>query len=317
LLNHWFRTEHLLPQADGSIRPFRWYFAQWEAVESAIWLYEVEGARDPYSLLKYDSSGRVSKGMFPEHWTRYVMKLARGAGKTKVMSLLIAWCYFHKRYEEGSDLSTNFLLVTPNIIVLDRLRVNFDGLKIFHHTDAFIAFVESIKVEGVWWATATSSWSSLRSSMAATTSCPSSRIPKAHFRIEYRNVDGAIANYIPDFIIKRTDGEIWIVETKGREDLTDLAKWERLRQWCKDASARDEARSFRALYVKQEDWEAHPPRRFRSWSWRLRPYRGPAPATPASPRRCRGAFRGCGRTCPAGSRPRPSGWRAAARSGPR
>ena len=24
------------------------------------------------------------------------MKLATGAGKTKVMSLLIAWCYFHK-----------------------------------------------------------------------------------------------------------------------------------------------------------------------------------------------------------------------------
>ncbi len=132
LLNHWFRTEHLLPQADGSVRPFRWYFAQREAIESAIWLYEVERARDPYSLLKYDSSGRVSKGMFDEDWTRYVMKLATGAGKTKCMSLLIAWCYLHKRYEDGSDLATNFLLVAPNIIVLDRLRVDFDGLKIFH-----------------------------------------------------------------------------------------------------------------------------------------------------------------------------------------
>ena len=71
-------------------------------------------------------------GMFDEDWTRYVMKLATGAGKTKVMSLLIAWSYFHKHYEEGSDLSTNFLLIAPNIIVLDRLRLDFDGTRIFH-----------------------------------------------------------------------------------------------------------------------------------------------------------------------------------------
>jgi type III restriction enzyme len=132
LLNHWFRTEHLLPQEDGAVMPFRWYFAQQEAVESAIWLYEIEGARDPYALMRYDSSGRVSAGMFPEDWPRYVMKLATGAGKTKVMSLLIAWCYFHRRYEEDSDLSTNFLLIAPNIIVLDRLRLDFEGLRVFH-----------------------------------------------------------------------------------------------------------------------------------------------------------------------------------------
>jgi type III restriction enzyme len=131
LLNHWFLAEHLLPQADGSVRPFQWYFAQREAVESAIWLYEVEQARDPYALMKYDSSELVSKGMFDEDWTRYILKMATGAGKTKVMSLLMAWCYFHRRYEPGSDLSTNFLLIAPNIIVLDRLRIDFDGNKIF------------------------------------------------------------------------------------------------------------------------------------------------------------------------------------------
>lgn len=131
LLNHWFQTEHLLPQADGSVRSFQWYFAQREAVESAIWLYEVEQARDPYALMKYDSSELVSRGMFDEDWTRYVLKMATGAGKTKVMSLLMAWCYFHRRYEPGSDLSTNFLLIAPNIIVLDRLRTDFDGRKIF------------------------------------------------------------------------------------------------------------------------------------------------------------------------------------------
>lgn len=132
LLLHWFQTEHLLPQADGTVKAFRWYFAQREAVETALWLYEIERARDPYALMKFDSSGRVSKGMFPEDWTRYVLKLATGAGKTKVMSLLMAWSYFHKLYEPDSELSTNFLLIAPNIIVLDRLRTDFDGARIFH-----------------------------------------------------------------------------------------------------------------------------------------------------------------------------------------
>jgi len=133
LLNHWFNTEHVLPREDGNMQPFQYYFCQREAVESAVWLYEVEDARDPYALIKYDSSGRISKGMFHEDWARYVLKLATGTGKTKVMSLLVAWAYFHKRYEPGSDLSTNFLVIAPNIIVLDRLREDFDGLKIFHH----------------------------------------------------------------------------------------------------------------------------------------------------------------------------------------
>ncbi|GAI07101.1 unnamed protein product, partial [marine sediment metagenome] len=132
LLNYWFRTEHILPSADGTMKPFCYYFAQREAVEAAIWLYEVEKAKDPYALIKFDMSGRVSKGMFAEDWTRYVIKMATGAGKTKVMSLLIAWAYFHKQYEAGSDMSTNFLLIAPNIIVLDRLMDDFNGLRIFY-----------------------------------------------------------------------------------------------------------------------------------------------------------------------------------------
>ena len=133
LLNWWFNQEHSLPDPDNTGPPFRYYFAQREAVESAVWLYEVEKARDPISLIKFDSSGAISTGMFPGDWTRYVMKMATGTGKTKVMSLLLAWSYFHKRYEPDSDLSTNFLLIAPNIIVLDRLRTDFDSLRIFYH----------------------------------------------------------------------------------------------------------------------------------------------------------------------------------------
>ena len=69
--------------------------------------------------------------MFDEAWPRYLLKLGAGAGKPKVLSLLIAWSYFHKLYEPGSILARNILLIAPNIIVLDRLRHDFDSLRIF------------------------------------------------------------------------------------------------------------------------------------------------------------------------------------------
>ncbi len=131
LLNWWFEREHLLEQADGSLEPFRYYFAQREAVETLIWLYDVKKARDKYDLIRFDASGAVSSGMFAEDWPRYVLKMATGSGKTKVLSLLLAWSFFHKLYEPDSTLARNFLVIAPNIIVLDRLRADFDGLKIF------------------------------------------------------------------------------------------------------------------------------------------------------------------------------------------
>lgn len=131
LLRWWFDTDHLMENADGSYSAFRYYFAQREAVETVVWLYEVKRARDKFDLLRFDASGAVSPGMFPEDWPRYVLKIATGAGKTKVLSLLIAWSFFHRLYELDSTLSRNFLVIAPNIIVLERLRADFDGLRIF------------------------------------------------------------------------------------------------------------------------------------------------------------------------------------------
>ena len=131
LLNHWFKKDHLKTQVDGSIESFQYYFAQREAVETIIYLYDVVRFKDKYDLIKFDSSGAVSTGMFDEDWKRLVVKMATGSGKTKVMSLILTWCFFHKSYEKGSELARNFLLIAPNIIVLDRIRVDFDGLKIF------------------------------------------------------------------------------------------------------------------------------------------------------------------------------------------
>src|SRR3989338_1925393 len=131
LLRWWFSTDHPMQNSDGETFLFRYYFAQREAVETIIWLYEVAKAHDKYELMKFDASGYLRTGQFDETWKRYVIKMATGSGKTKVLSLILAWSYFHKLYEEGSDLARNFLLITPNIIVLDRIRADFNGLKIF------------------------------------------------------------------------------------------------------------------------------------------------------------------------------------------
>ncbi len=132
LMRWWFQNPHPVETAEGPTHYFQYYFAQREAIETVIFLYEVAGVKDKYDLIRFDMSEAVSPNMFAEEWLRFVIKMATGSGKTKVMSLLIAWSYFHKMYEENSELARNFLLITPNIIVLDRIRSDFDGLKIFN-----------------------------------------------------------------------------------------------------------------------------------------------------------------------------------------
>jgi type III restriction enzyme len=132
LLNFWFNQEHLIGQ-----NKFSFFFSQREAIESIIYLYEIAKAKDKYELMRFDSSQRVSTGMFDENWTRYVIKMATGAGKTKVMGLTLVWSYFHKLYEAESTLSKDFLVIAPNIIVLNRLRKDFDGLKMFFEEPFF------------------------------------------------------------------------------------------------------------------------------------------------------------------------------------
>src|SRR3990172_5992749 len=132
LLDWWFNNEHILQKSDGTTFEFKYYFAQREAVETIVYLTDVIKVKDKYDLLRFDKTERVSPSMFSETWRRFVIKMATGSGKTKVLSLLMAWSYFHKLYEEGSTLARNFLLIAPNIIVLDRLRTDFDGMRIFY-----------------------------------------------------------------------------------------------------------------------------------------------------------------------------------------
>src|ERR1041384_3176391 len=81
--------------------------------------------------MRFDSAGAVSAGMFDEGWRRFVVKMATGSGKTKVLSLALAWSFFCKTYEADSTLARHFLVIAPNIIVLDRVYRDFKGLEIF------------------------------------------------------------------------------------------------------------------------------------------------------------------------------------------
>lgn len=126
LLDFWFNQDHFLGK-----NKFSFFFSQREAIESIIYLYEVTKTNDKYEMMKFDSSARISTGMFDENWSRYVIKMATGAGKTKVMALTLVWSYFHKLYEPNSTLSKDFLVIAPNIIVLNRLLKDFTGLNMF------------------------------------------------------------------------------------------------------------------------------------------------------------------------------------------
>ncbi len=126
LLKYWFQTKKNI---NGN--EFQYYFAQRESVETLVYLVEVANIESKHDLLKFSSTNELEENMFEEDWLRLVIKMATGSGKTKVLSLVIVWSYFNRLYENNSKFSRNFVLIAPNIIVLDRLRTDFENLKVF------------------------------------------------------------------------------------------------------------------------------------------------------------------------------------------
>lgn len=82
------------------------------------------------------------------------------------------------------------------------------------------------------------------------------------FKLDYVTIDGDLSTYTPDFIVKGDDGDIWIVETKGREELDLPRKMARLAQWCVDATAASRTQrgpAYRFIYGDQDGFDRHPP----------------------------------------------------------
>src|SRR3972149_3709368 len=90
LLNYWFNTPHLLPQTDGTMAESQYYFAQREALETIIYLYDVVGVKDKFDLMRFDGSGGLAAGKVDETLQPFVAKMATDTGQTKVLSLALA-----------------------------------------------------------------------------------------------------------------------------------------------------------------------------------------------------------------------------------
>ncbi len=136
LLNFWFESDHAVETKSGLILPFRYYFCQREAIETLVYLYESREIRSLSSLTANFAGAdaeRKALGIDPDEdkWAKYAFKVATGAGKTKIMSLAIAWSYFHSIREVDSDLASHFVVIAPNLTVFERLKEDFADGKIF------------------------------------------------------------------------------------------------------------------------------------------------------------------------------------------
>jgi len=131
LLNYWFRTDHKL--ATG--RPFRYHRSQQEAIETLVFVWEFEKVRTRKGLLQRYATDLHDVALPPyDDFARYCIKMATGSGKTKVMSLAIAWQFLNavrEADEIAKDYAKTFLLIAPNVIVLERLKLDFAGGRIF------------------------------------------------------------------------------------------------------------------------------------------------------------------------------------------
>ncbi|HTX30805.1 MAG TPA: DEAD/DEAH box helicase family protein [Solirubrobacteraceae bacterium] len=126
LLGFWFADDHRTQSGE----PFRFYFCQREAVETVIYLTEIELVRGLKDLLEFSEHGmRIEPGE-PKR-QRLAIKMATGSGKTMAMSLCIVWSYFHWLYEPESAMTGSFLVIAPNLIVFERLKADFGDTRTF------------------------------------------------------------------------------------------------------------------------------------------------------------------------------------------
>lgn len=131
LLNHWFSRDH----KTRSGRKFEYHASQREAIETLIYVWEVEKVRSRKALLERYAFQQKDLRLPPyDEFARYCVKMATGSGKTKVMALAIAWQYFNAAREAddvAADYAKTFLVIAPNLIVLERLKADFTNGRIF------------------------------------------------------------------------------------------------------------------------------------------------------------------------------------------
>lgn len=108
------------------------FFAQQEAVETAIWINEVaekSNAGQHISNLLRSGQQTVSDDL-ADQLPRIAFKMATGSGKTVVMACLICYHYFNRQeYRNDTRFADYFLIIAPGITIKSRLGVLFVDTK--------------------------------------------------------------------------------------------------------------------------------------------------------------------------------------------
>ena len=105
-------TRNLLEYWQRPDRERKLFFCQIEALETAIYFFELSGRRDSWIRTELKTANDFANPLL----NRVAFKMATGSGKTVVMAMIIAWQALNKFTE-------SFLIVTPGITIRDRLRV--------------------------------------------------------------------------------------------------------------------------------------------------------------------------------------------------
>ena len=125
LLTFWFNNPERLVTK-------KLFFAQQEAVETAIWLNEVaERSNAGQHILNLIRNGQHTVSLDPtDQLPRIAFKMATGSGKTVVMACLISYHYFNRQeYRNDTRFADYFLIVAPGVTIKDRLGVLFVDTK--------------------------------------------------------------------------------------------------------------------------------------------------------------------------------------------
>jgi type III restriction enzyme len=125
LLTFWFNNPERLVTK-------KLFFAQQEAVETAIWINEVaEKSNAGQHILNLLRNGQqtVSENA-ADQLPRIAFKMATGSGKTVVMACLICYHYFNRQeYRNDTRFADYFLIVAPGITIKSRLGVLYVDTK--------------------------------------------------------------------------------------------------------------------------------------------------------------------------------------------
>ena len=133
LLRYWFEDSFI------QMRNCNFHEGQKQAILNAIYVHEVlksHSVSDMYTAVGQTASNTIVDSDFlgivsndTYNLSKYCIKMATGTGKTWVLQALLVWQYLNAKHTFNSDVqyTKNFLVVTPGLIVYERLLDAFRG----------------------------------------------------------------------------------------------------------------------------------------------------------------------------------------------